>query len=230
MIILIGGEKGGTGKTTLSINLAVQRILAGGDVQIMDTDKQGNASAWGDVRANTCKKYPDKYPQLSIIQKFGSQVAYELRNQNKKYKDIIVDAGGRDSAELRSAMAVANKLIIPIKPSQFDTWTLPKMNSLITEVKEELNPKLETILVINMANPNPKILTIGKLKEFIHSAKEKAREEDEPFHFEVPSIVIYERNAFSNSIFSGLAVMELKRKDKQAIDELNLLYNEVFHD
>ena len=46
MIVLIGGEKGGTGKTTIATNLAALRAMAGRDVLLVDTDPQGSASYW----------------------------------------------------------------------------------------------------------------------------------------------------------------------------------------
>ena len=50
MILLVGGEKGGTGKTTIATNLAVKRLQASGDLLLVDTDKQGSASAWAAIR------------------------------------------------------------------------------------------------------------------------------------------------------------------------------------
>ncbi len=50
MVILIGGEKGGTGKTTIATNLAALRALAGHDVLLVDTDSQGSASYWASSR------------------------------------------------------------------------------------------------------------------------------------------------------------------------------------
>ena len=51
MILLLGGEKGGTGKTTIATNLAALRAAAGYDVLLIDTDRQGTAAAWCQVRA-----------------------------------------------------------------------------------------------------------------------------------------------------------------------------------
>ena len=50
MVILIGGEKGGTGKTTLATNLAALRAQSGKDVLLLDTDVQASASYWAQIR------------------------------------------------------------------------------------------------------------------------------------------------------------------------------------
>ncbi len=65
-IILIGGEKGGTGKTTLAVNLAALRALTGRDVLVIDTDIQASASYWAQTRDET-----GVTPRVACIQKFG---------------------------------------------------------------------------------------------------------------------------------------------------------------
>jgi chromosome partitioning protein len=89
-IILIGGEKGGTGKTTLAVNMAAARAKAGHDVLVVDTDPQGSASYWTAAREE--KKIE---PRIPSVQKFGKTLASELRDLGKRYEEIIVDAGGR---------------------------------------------------------------------------------------------------------------------------------------
>ena len=50
MIVLVGGEKGGVGKTTLAVNLAAMRARAGHDVLLVDADKQASANLWANIR------------------------------------------------------------------------------------------------------------------------------------------------------------------------------------
>ncbi len=94
-IILVGGEKGGTGKTTIATNLAVMRAAAGRDVVLIDTDPQGSASGWCYTRDEA-----GLAPRIASVQKFGKGLARELEDLSMRYQDIIVDAGGRDSVKL----------------------------------------------------------------------------------------------------------------------------------
>ena len=102
MLILIGGEKGGAGKTTLATNMAAMRALAGRDVLLIDTDPQGSANSWSQSRDDESIT-----PRVACVQKFGKGLPAEVKDLSKRYQDIIIDAGGRDSVELRSALVVA---------------------------------------------------------------------------------------------------------------------------
>ena len=92
MIILIGGEKGGTGKTTIAINLATLHALNGKDILLVDTDKQGSANSWAESRDEE-----QQLPRITCIQKFGKNLARDIKDLEPRYEDIIIDAGGRDS-------------------------------------------------------------------------------------------------------------------------------------
>ena len=151
MIILIGGEKGGTGKTTLATNLAVLRARARKDVLLIDTDKQQSAATWTQIRGENGTK-----PSISCVQLFGKGVNNQIPDLAKRYDDIIIDAGGRDSVELRAAMVKADKLFIPFQPSQYDVWTLDHMQELV-ETSRGFNPDLEAFCVINRASPIPQV-------------------------------------------------------------------------
>jgi len=115
MIILIGGEKGGPGKTTIAINIAAMRTKEEGDLLLIDTDKQPTASYWCSIREDNNIK-----PRVASVQKFEKSVRTEAIALKEKYKDIIIDAGGRDSPELRGALLIADIAIFPLRPSQFD--------------------------------------------------------------------------------------------------------------
>jgi chromosome partitioning protein len=214
MIILIGGEKGGPGKTTLATNLAAMRTKEIGDVLLIDTDKQTTASFW-------CSTREDNHiePRVASIQKFDKAVRTETMSLSEKYKDIIIDAGGRDSAELRGGLLVATKAIFPLRPSQFDLWTLGRINTLV-EQAIEINDSLLAYVVLNQVSTNPSVKEAEEAKGFIS---------DFP-HLRLLNGVISERIVFRRAAIAGMSVAEYKPEDAKAVDEIKAFYNEVFND
>jgi len=214
MIILIGGEKGGTGKTTLATNLAVIRANAGKDVLLVDTDRQESASSWCYVREEEARK-----PRISSVLKFGAGVRSELVELRNKYDDIIVDSGGRDSIELRGALLVADIAVIPMRATQFDLWTISRFSKLIEEVMQ-VNEKLKVRLMINAASTNPSVKEAKEAEEHLATFQ----------NIGVFKTVIRERIAFHKAAADGLAVTELTPIDQKSANEVLDFYKEVFHE
>ncbi len=211
-IILIGGEKGGTGKTTLAVNLAAARAKDGHDVLVVDTDPQGSASYWAAAREEKEVK-----PRIASIQKFGKTLASELLDLSKRYEEIIVDAGGRDSIELRSGLVAADRAYVPIQASQFDVWTLDQMDTLVSQA-QGLNPDLKVYVVINRASTNP---MVGESTE--------AREMLEEFgSLDLLEPIIRDRIAYRKAAREGMAVFELPKSDPKACEEIDSLYKEIY--
>lgn len=104
-ITVFGGEKGGTGKTTLATNIAAMLALNGKDVLLLDTDRQGTASFWATVREEEKIE-----PRVACVQKFGKGLPAQVRDLAERYDEIVIDAGGRDSMELRYALGVADRV------------------------------------------------------------------------------------------------------------------------
>lgn len=212
MIVLVGGEKGGTGKTTLATNLAAKRALAGRDVLLIDTDPQGSANYWAQVRDESEIK-----PRVACVQKFDKGLQAEVLDLAKRYDDIIIDAGGRDSVELRAALVVANKAYIPIQPSQFDIWTLGRMDGLV-ELAAGLNPDLRAVVVISRSSTNPSV----------HESEEASEILADFSHLDLSGVVIRDRIAYRKAARDGKCVSEMKPKDAKAVDEIDMLFEEVF--
>jgi len=212
MIILIGGEKGGTGKTTLATNLAAMRALAGRDVLLLDTDPQGSANYWTQTRDEE-----NITPRVACIQKFGKGLPKEVQDLATRYQDIIIDAGGRDSVELRSALVVAEKAYIPIQPSQFDIWTLNQMDELV-EAAKGFNPEIRAFVVISRSSTNPSV----------HESDDTEKLLDDFDHLGLAKGLIRDRIAYRKAAKEGQAVVELKPKDQKAVSEMETLYQEVF--
>lgn len=213
MVVLIGGEKGGTGKTTLATNVAGLRAREGEDVLLVDTDKQGSASDWAAVREGG----DHDVPRIPCVQVFGKQVTSQVRDLAQRYDDLLIDAGGRDSVELRSAMVVADRFFVPMQASQFDVWTIERMEELV-EQAQAVNSGLVASVFINRASPHPQV----------HEAEE-AREIIEEFeHIEFSGVVIHDRIAFRRASSDGLGVIEAESPDSKACREVNALYDAIF--
>ena len=214
MIVLIGGEKGGTGKTTIATNLAAMRALAGRDVLLIDTDPQGSANYWAQSRDEE-----NIIPRVACIQKFGKGLPKEVQDLAHRYQDIIIDAGGRDSVELRSALVITEKVYIPIQPSQFDIWTLNQMDELVQTAKG-FNLGIKAKVLISRSSTNPSV----------HESDETRKLLDDFVNLGLADVAIRDRIAYRKAAKDGLAVSELKPKDLKAVDEMENLYKEVFGD
>jgi len=212
MIVLIGGEKGGTGKTTLATNLAAMRALSGRDILLIDTDPQGSANYWAQSRDEE-----NISPRIPCIQKFGKSLPRDVQDLATRYQDIIIDAGGRDSVELRSALVVVEKIYIPIQPSQFDIWTLNQMDELVESAKV-FNPDLQAKVIISRSSTNPSV----------HESAETGKLLDDFVNLELTDVIIRDRIAYRKAAKDGLSIIELKPKAAKAQQEIEALYQEVF--
>ena len=214
MIVLIGGEKGGPGKTTLATNLAAMRTQITNDLLLIDTDKQLTASFW-------CSTWEDNNisPRISSIQKFDKAVRTETLYLHKKFQDIIIDAGGRDSPELRGSLLVADKAIFPLRPSQFDLWTLGRLNTLV-DTALDINDKLQAYIILNQVSTNPNVKEAEEAKSFIHEFP----------NLKLLNMIISERIIFRRAAIQGMSVVEYKPEDLKATEEILKFYKEVFND
>lgn len=148
MILLIGGEKGGSGKSCLAQNLAVYLQARGRDVLLLDADPQGTTTDWARERnAN------DAISNLPSVQASGN-IRQTLKDLAKRYQDIVIDAGGQDSEALRSAMTIATHMLLPFRPKRRDLKTLAHIEQLVRLAKA-INPDMETRAVITQCPTLP---------------------------------------------------------------------------
>ena len=214
-ITVFGGEKGGTGKTTLATNIAAMLALKGKDVLLLDTDRQGTASFWATVREEE-----NIEPRVACVQKFGKGLPAQVRDLAERYDEIVIDAGGRDSMELRYALGVADRLYIPMQPFQFDIWTIRQLDTLV-EIAKGLNENLSAFIVLNRVATNPVIKEDREARDFIAGGNFQ--------HLALAESMARDRIAFRKAARDGLAVIEYGQ-DSKAVNEMNQLYEEIYGD
>lgn len=211
MILVIGGIKGGSGKTTLATNLTVLRAFSGKKVLFVDADEQRSAADWVEHRESLGITTP-----WTTIQLAGSAVRTQIQKMISDYDDIIVDTGGRDTTSQRAALTLADVFIAPFQPRSLDVWTLGRVVALVEEI-QVVNQKLLAFAVINRADP------LGS--DNIDAAE--IIEDAEGINYLNSSIG--QRKAFSNAAAEGLGVVELKSKDKKACLEIESLYQNIWN-
>lgn len=221
-IVVFGGQKGGTGKTTMSVNLAAMCAMAGQEVLIVDTDRQESASTWAAARTAYLAEN-DLSPDITCVSKTG-KVGYDLEQLSRKFDVIVVDCGGWDSIELRQSMAACDVIVLTSRPSQFDTWSLDKMAMLVQEMSEKLGEKINAKLLLNAVSTNPSVKEADEVRQLVTA--------DYADEFAVMNCQVGDRIAFRRAARDGLSVMELPRNtvDANAMDEMQRLYKEIFND
>jgi chromosome partitioning protein len=209
MVITVGGIKGGSGKTTVATNLAVIRSR-GREVLLVDADDQGTAT---DFMRQRFERFPEDAGLVSI-QLAGAAVRTETLKLKRKYSDIIIDTGGRDTTSQRAALAVCDLLLVPFVPRSFDVWTFEKVGELVREMRAA--HWFDAAVFLNRADPRG---------QDNNDAAALLRE-DSTFRF--LELQLGSRKAFPNASASGLAVTELQPEDEKASSELRALHAQVF--
>lgn len=212
MIILVGGEKGGAGKSCLAQNLAVYLQQSQRDVLLLDADPQGTTTDWVKERDEN-----DELNNIPSVQASGN-IRSVLKDLDKRYQDIIIDAGGQDSEALRSAMTIATHMLLPFRPKRRDLKTLVHVEQLIRLAKA-VNPNLITSAVITQCP------TLPSQAQRILDAKEAC----ESFGIIPLNQFTTNRNVYDDADENGLSVFEVDT-DKKAVTEIEQLAVEFLGD
>ncbi|WP_269452779.1 AAA family ATPase, partial [Phormidesmis priestleyi] len=200
--------KGGVGKSTVATNMTVMRANQGMDVLLVDADDQGTASDFTAVRNETLIEQGAGYTSIKL---YGAAVRSEVLRMAKKYDDVVIDVGGRDTAGQRAALSMANVYVIPFLPGSFDVWTLESVGKLVEEARA-FNENLKALCIINRADAKGS-----------DNSDAAAIAKDTP-GLEFIDAPLGNRKAFRSAASNGLAVTEFKPSDSKAIAEVKKLY------
>ncbi|AHF78085.1 Putative plasmid partition protein ParA-like protein [Sodalis praecaptivus] len=208
MIILIGSQKGGCGKSTTCVNIASELVRQGKDVVLVDADRQGTSSNWISDRNNA-----GDLNRIHSIQKFDN-IRETLLDLKARYDYVVVDTAGRDSREVRTGMTAADIILVPFRPSQPDLDTLPRMNDIITEA-QDINPALRAVAMLTMAPTNPIINETAEARAYLR---------DYP-QLKLLATVIRDRKIYRDGMSEGKGVVEMNNSKAKA--ELQCLVKEL---
>ncbi|SHH21705.1 AAA family ATPase [Ferrimonas marina] len=210
MIILVGGEKGGSGKSCLAQNLAV--YLASEcqlTVMLVDCDPQRTTANWVQAR----NERPE-LTKLHCVQMFG-KIRDDLSSLANHYEAVVVDCGGQDTLAQRAAMSVANFALLPLRPKRRDLQTVPHIDELLN-TSLMFNPDLNAAFVMTQCPSLP-----NQAKRIL-----EAKSVCQSWEIRVLDALTYQRNIYDDSEEAGSSVMEMEPNGKAA-SELRAIFNEL---
>lgn len=127
MIVGLLNQKGGVGKTTLSVSLAASLARNGNRVLLIDADPQGSALDWAAAREGE--------PLFSVVGFPRPTIHKEIGQLGQGYDHIVIDGPPRVTDLARSAIMAADVVLIPVQPSPYDIWAADEVVRLIEEAR-----------------------------------------------------------------------------------------------
>ncbi len=195
-------QKGGTGKTTLSIHLAVRANLDGLKVLLLDLDPQASATAWWKRRSE---------PMPALVQGDGRDLAAKLETARKHgYDLVVIDTAPHSSEEARTCAGLSDRVCIPTRPAILDLDAIGASTRLVSDIG------VGAEIVLNSCPPPNRFGEAHIVQE--------ARQALRVYGAEIAEVAISQRVAFSHALIDGRSVNEFDRGGK-ASGEIDRLWS-----
>lgn len=198
MITVVGSLKGGSGKSTITFNLAVWLSMAGVRVAVVDADPQATLSDVLQVRAEEGYK--------PSIEQLKADYLLKGREAMAGYDHVLVDIGTASMDNLKLALQIADRVIVPVPPSQADIWSTQRFLRFVSAQAGDRQIQLQGF--INRADTHRSV-----------------RESDEAAAalISLPGIEhlkprLAQRTIYRRSFSEGLAVFEQEPRSKGAAE------------
>lgn len=207
-VYAVVNTKGGVGKTTTAVHLATM-LARTSKTLLIDGDPQASAASWAAWRRDN-----DRATSPTTTCLTGKAILSEGKGLLAGFAHTVIDAGGRDSAGLRSALLLPNIAIIPIGASNLDAAAMTDLLEIV-ELAKEYNPSLDVRVLLTRVDPRTK--DTGEMLTFLVEQK-----------LTVLATRVCERVAYRRAIGEGAIVQEVgKSKDTAAINEMEAFLKEV---
>jgi chromosome partitioning protein len=207
MIIALTGQKGGVGKSTTAVCLAVLAMSRGQRVLLVDADPQGTVRTWADVAGESGAKLPTVVAMGAAMHRPG-----QLPEMAARYDLVVIDCPPRHGDIQRSALMVADLAVLPCGPTAVDAWALASTLDVVSDARA-LRPELRACVLITRKQGRT---ALGK----------SARAVLETSGLPVLGTEIGYRVAFQEAIAAGQGVTSFAPSDVAA-KEIAKLYEEL---
>ena len=203
-VITIAQQKGGTGKTTLAVHLALGFIKYHKlKVVLIDTDPQGSLGKWFMIR--TKKENSNDNLTFKTASLWGAQ--YESKTLKNDHDIVIIDTPPKIESDARPSIEAADLVLIPMSASHVDFWA----TGAIVEIAKKANKKI--LIQINRSNQRSKLIT--KTNDFIKSLDLSSTQ-----------TIIGNRQIYASSMGEGKTTIE-KQKKGVAVEEIKKLSEQI---
>jgi chromosome partitioning protein len=203
-VIALVGNKGGAGKTTLAVNLAVG-LGRQQSVAMIDADPQGSALQWRSIAGDASA------PHVAAAEEGLQRQAFDLLQD---YHNVVNDCPPSVHAPQTAAvLGFGDLALIPVQPSPMDLWANVHVEQSIADA-HEINSSLRTLLVINQLEPRT---TLSRL----------VRDALSEIPFPVADTAVRRRAIYRASALQGKSVFDMGRRGADAAAEIDQLIQEV---
>lgn len=204
-IIAVINQKGGTGKTTLALNLAAG-LVRRGSTHLVDADPQRSITQWVGMGEGSSG--------LLGVAQLGGNVTAVLSKLARSHRYVVVDCPPTVQGEAVAAiMRVAHLALIPVLPSPIDLWASVDMAVVVNEAKQ-LNPGLRACLVLNQL-------------ESRNALSRDMREAVAEFDVPVLAAGMQRRAAYRSAAVEGLSVYGVGKRGQLAVADIEAIIEEV---
>lgn len=206
LCIAVANQKGGTGKTTLALNLAAG-LQRRGKTLVLDADPQASISQWAAMS--------DASGHLPAVQAVGQDnVPARIAQGTRGHRYVVIDCPPTlQTATVGEVLNSVDVLLVPIQPSPVDLWASVDIAAAVRNARQR-NPQLKAFVVLNQLDSR------NALSRFMHEALGE---------LEFPTLRsgLARRAAYRNAAVEGTSVYGLGHRGQAAAHEVEALIQEL---